>query len=174
MRSRAFLTAAATAFILSLATAGAKASVVQFAVVENGNTITFDVPQSPVSPTIPPNDNFFEIGNVSISFNGSPVKNTDTIEFFAASGNVENIADLSNFFFITLGNIQTTTGPYFTGTLSDPTFVPGFYGLSNGNSVTITEVAAAVPEPSTWAMLILGFCGLGFLAYRKKSTPHFA
>jgi hypothetical protein len=27
----------------------------------------------------------------------------------------------------------------------------------------------AVPEPSTWAMMILGFCGLGFMAYRKKA-----
>jgi hypothetical protein len=25
-----------------------------------------------------------------------------------------------------------------------------------------------VPEPSTWAMLILGFCGVGFIAYRRK------
>jgi hypothetical protein len=28
----------------------------------------------------------------------------------------------------------------------------------------------AVPEPSTWAMLILGFCGLGFVAYRRKQS----
>ena len=28
----------------------------------------------------------------------------------------------------------------------------------------------AIPEPSTWAMMILGFCGLGFMAYRKKNT----
>jgi hypothetical protein len=28
---------------------------------------------------------------------------------------------------------------------------------------------AGAPEPSTWAMLILGFCGLGFLAYRGKA-----
>jgi uncharacterized protein (TIGR03118 family) len=27
----------------------------------------------------------------------------------------------------------------------------------------------AVPEPSTWAMMILGFVGLGFMAYRRKS-----
>jgi outer membrane lipase/esterase len=27
----------------------------------------------------------------------------------------------------------------------------------------------AVPEPSTWAMLILGFAGIGFMAYRRKS-----
>jgi hypothetical protein len=30
---------------------------------------------------------------------------------------------------------------------------------------------AAVPEPSTWAMMILGFAGIGFVAYRRKSKP---
>ena len=30
---------------------------------------------------------------------------------------------------------------------------------------------SAVPEPSTWAMLLLGFAGLGFMAYRRKSKP---
>jgi Protein of unknown function (DUF642)/PEP-CTERM motif len=38
----------------------------------------------------------------------------------------------------------------------------GFYGGVLGG-VTIS----AVPEPSTWAMMILGFLGLGFLGYRK-------
>ena len=27
---------------------------------------------------------------------------------------------------------------------------------------------AAVPEPSTWAMMILGFAGVGFIAYRRS------
>jgi hypothetical protein len=37
------------------------------------------------------------------------------------------------------------------------------------------ELAAPVPEPSTWAMMIAGFMGLGFLAYRKRnSIPRFA
>jgi hypothetical protein len=31
------------------------------------------------------------------------------------------------------------------------------------------EQVAAVPEPSTWAMMILGFAGLGFMAYRRKA-----
>jgi hypothetical protein len=31
--------------------------------------------------------------------------------------------------------------------------------------------ASAAPEPSTWAMMILGFAGVGFLAYRRKSRP---
>jgi hypothetical protein len=30
---------------------------------------------------------------------------------------------------------------------------------------------APVPELSTWAMMILGFCGLGFMAYRRRSKP---
>jgi hypothetical protein len=28
---------------------------------------------------------------------------------------------------------------------------------------------AAVPEPSTWAMMILGFGGVGFMAYRRRN-----
>jgi hypothetical protein len=27
----------------------------------------------------------------------------------------------------------------------------------------------AVPEPSTWAMMILGFAGVGFMAYRRRN-----
>jgi hypothetical protein len=29
----------------------------------------------------------------------------------------------------------------------------------------------AVPEPSSWVMMILGFAGIGFIAYRRKSKP---
>jgi outer membrane lipase/esterase len=32
-------------------------------------------------------------------------------------------------------------------------------------------LAEAVPEPSTWALMILGFAGIGFMAYRRKSKP---
>jgi hypothetical protein len=30
--------------------------------------------------------------------------------------------------------------------------------------------ASAVPELSTWAMLILGFAGIGFIGYRRKQN----
>lgn len=41
------------------------------------------------------------------------------------------------------------------------------------DEVSIEAVAAvpAVPEPTTWAMMILGLAGIGFVAYRRKSTP---
>jgi fibro-slime domain-containing protein len=32
------------------------------------------------------------------------------------------------------------------------------------------NITTAVPEPSTWAMMILGFFGVGFLAYRRTGT----
>jgi hypothetical protein len=32
-------------------------------------------------------------------------------------------------------------------------------------------IGSAVPEPSTWAMMILGFVGVGFMAYRRKTKP---
>ncbi|MEH2517331.1 hypothetical protein V1279_002904 [Bradyrhizobium sp. AZCC 1610] len=35
------------------------------------------------------------------------------------------------------------------------------------------ETVGAVPEPSTWAMMILGFAGVGFLAYRRKRSSSF-
>jgi hypothetical protein len=34
---------------------------------------------------------------------------------------------------------------------------------------SVTPAVSAVPEPSTWAMMIVGFVGLGSLAYRRKS-----
>jgi hypothetical protein len=31
--------------------------------------------------------------------------------------------------------------------------------------------AQAVPEPSTWVMMLAGFAGLGFLGYRRNRAP---
>lgn len=33
---------------------------------------------------------------------------------------------------------------------------------------TAVDATAAVPEPASWAMLILGFAGVGFMAYGRK------
>jgi hypothetical protein len=47
-----------------------------------------------------------------------------------------------------------------------------FYAHSSGPVVFgLTGEITAVPEPSTWAMLLLGFAVLGFMAYRRKSKP---
>jgi PEP-CTERM motif len=52
---------------------------------------------------------------------------------------------------------------------------PGCCSTSDGSAqngiVEIAAAAPAVPEPSTWVMLLLGFAGIGFMAYRRKNKP---
>jgi PEP-CTERM motif len=50
-----------------------------------------------------------------------------------------------------------------------------FTDLTNGGSgsVTVQSVTPGVPEPSTWAMMLLGFAGLGF-AFRRSRRASFA
>jgi hypothetical protein len=37
-------------------------------------------------------------------------------------------------------------------------------------AVALNSVVIGTPEPSTWAMMLLGFVGLGFVGYRKSRT----
>ena len=52
-------------------------------------------------------------------------------------------------------------------------------GLKFTNSGALFETTpginplGSVPEPSTWAMMILGFAGVGFMAYRRKRQGAF-
>jgi hypothetical protein len=41
-------------------------------------------------------------------------------------------------------------------------------------TVTPADVAAAAPEPSTWAMMFLGFAALGFAGYRPSKKTSIA
>jgi hypothetical protein len=48
------------------------------------------------------------------------------------------------------------------------------FGTTGADREANVSVIYGVPEPSTWAMMILGFFGLGFMAYRKKAALRFA
>jgi PEP-CTERM motif len=49
----------------------------------------------------------------------------------------------------------------------------GLLSLNQSSDVLFSSqnITAGVPEPSTWAMMILGFAGIGFMAYRRKTKP---
>lgn len=72
------------------------------------------------------------------------------VTFFTQGSNSQNRVTFFN---------QSSNGLYRVNTFS-----PGASEYVNASSALV----AGVPEPSTWAMMILGFLGLGFLAYRRK------
>jgi hypothetical protein len=45
------------------------------------------------------------------------------------------------------------------------------YSFINGGTFNAVVWTPTVPERSTWVMMILGFAGIGFMAYRRKSKP---
>jgi hypothetical protein len=63
-----------------------------------------------------------------------------------------------------------------TSTLDLDSFVTAFNNLSTGafegstNATGGASITAAVPEPSTWAMMILGFAGIGAMTYRRRKS----
>jgi hypothetical protein len=78
-------------------------------------------------------------------------------------------------------NYSTT---FTAGAAASYNLALNFQGLGGGNgtaadfvldNVSIAPAISEVPEPSTWAMMILGFVGLGFMAYgRKRQTARAA
>jgi choice-of-anchor A domain-containing protein len=62
--------------------------------------------------------------------------------------------------------VKITSGGNIEGSLFAQSFLGGGE-LHNNNLFNGALPTAPVPEPSTWAMLIAGFAGLGFLGWRR-------
>jgi hypothetical protein len=80
---------------------------------------------------------------------------------------------LPNSFFPFTYTFDTPPAPFTWG------LFPGAFIPTGSTSVQVywegpyiytpPAIAEAVPEPSTWAMMILGFAGIGSMAYRRKN-----
>jgi hypothetical protein len=71
-------------------------------------------------------------------------------------------------FFGFISDTAITSVEEIPGTQGQPDAISEKYYLS---ALRFGASVNAVPEPSTWAMMILGFSALGFAAYRRKSKP---
>ena len=67
---------------------------------------------------------------------------------------------------VTLDGSQLGTWSVLSVGIADGGFNGGGSSIAHIDAITLPSVAA-VPEPSTWAMMMLGFAGLGLLSYRR-------
>jgi hypothetical protein len=169
------------AFALGLALAwaaigGARATEVQFTISDGSLTTTFELdPTSGLGAT----GVFVFFPSVSVTVGGSP----------ATPANVTFWNEGFGGGFVTDGFVFTDARQFYSGPETSPTFAVRTYtGLVNGfggntDTVTVAELppisnppdppdppALGVPEPSTWAMLLLGFVGLSYAGYKKAKT----
>ena len=127
------------------------------------------------------------IGGVGTSYNGVYASTPPT--FLGNASGAFDAATAIATAFNTLGvSIPETELYYVPGTVVTPDFNTGTAAVNTANNTWSTQLSgsdvdqdnianfnftvftAAVPEPSTWAMMVLGFCGLGFMAYRRKQN----
>ena len=99
---------------------------------------------------------FYLAGNLR----GAPAQTTNVTvgnQLIAAIGPVPNNQQYQLYSFI-----FSTTGGQLSFTDTGPSD-------QQGDLLALVNVAA-VPEPSTWAMMVLGFLGVGLMAYRRRGA----
>jgi hypothetical protein len=126
---------------------------------------------------------FLNLGTATVSINGgTAVTFTDPIQVVLDQSDttagfedtsVDDILDVDNASFATYA-LTTSIGP-LPG--SSTINVGSSYGTTGGaftltSAEDATFTAAVVPEPSTWAMMLIGFAGLGYAGYRRARAAH--
>jgi hypothetical protein len=128
--------------------------------------------------------NFDNVGTATVSVAGGPaVTFTDPIEVFSyqfspapavgfedATTLHDILDDVSAFF--SAYALTTSIGPITDASVinSGDSFATsgGAFVLNSAGDSTFTATTTAIPEPCTWAMMLLGFAGLGFAGYRRS------
>lgn len=130
---------------------------------------------------------------VSGSFSFADVSPNMSTITFGFSGSTDGAGPGS--FTIDLSNFITTDGEKITGityasgnllegnftnvvwdgkTASFGGFTTGDYSAVGGVNVVFDVTTSSVPEPATWALMTMGFLGVGFVAYRRGAKAGFA
>ena len=98
--------------------------------------------------------------------------------FFETESYVKPLGDSSVFYNEIYTTSSNAPGPTSLTSPFTYSYVGGGTNLSSftigGDSLTLSSLTVtlvdAVPEPSTWAMMIMGFGGVSFMAYRRKQN----
>ncbi|MBR0697801.1 PEP-CTERM sorting domain-containing protein [Bradyrhizobium lablabi] len=102
-----------------------------------------------------------------LDFTAPPGTSPDPGNFLAAiTGSVHGNTGSLHVDFSSVPTVFTYNGGTFSLVINDLDVAVG--GSTNVSG--LFTATPAVPEPTTWAMMLLGFAGLGFLAYRRRGT----
>jgi PEP-CTERM motif len=109
--------------------------------------------------SLPAGDTFSLV--FSYDINGDGVVNSPTFTSLAAADAYFNgmAIDLGNFD----AGTQSLDLTYAFTAMGDPPSYEITYDIAG------TSVAPTVPEPSTWAMMLIGFGGLGYMSWRRAN-----
>jgi hypothetical protein len=126
----------------------------------------------PVTETVTVSVSDSAIGNLRIT-GGTLSLNTQTgtapVSPFQPLGSLIESSSILN----VLGGQEATVAPDVLGAGS---YFAEVSGISGGSPIHIavdgTITALSTPEPSTWAMLLLGFAGLAWAGVRRKSARY--
>lgn len=114
----------------------------------------------------------------SVTFNAVSVTRasgttTQTVNFYTKAG-------LGGFNFNNPGltGFDAFGAQLFSGSTKNPQFLTGVYSMNRFSfgipvgtltiSQVLTPVASPVPEPATWAFILMGFAGIGGMLRRRK------
>lgn len=166
-KSRSVLCGLALFFIAIVANQSAKAALFQYDLTIGATEYSFTVDDTATTSNFP---YYFSVTNPD----GLP---DGRLDFYgsAAGGGFQFFIDgdvLNSLF--NIGDTQFTQ--LYTGPASSPTLLTfdhlaltSFDRNNVGSPAFLTVTAVAgVPEPSTWAMMFVGFIGVAFVAYRRS------
>ena len=117
----------------------------------------------------------------SLTFNSNVGAPNSTLQFFADATNTQGANPLNTpgTLLESVSGAATTDPDSFAGSLITPFSALGPYSMTESASLTLRGLGSitgfnqsmestAVPEASTWAMMLVGFVGLGWGAWSRK------
>jgi hypothetical protein len=166
----------AIAVLLMLSSGGAQASLigntidVQYRWPDIG-TVNAELGTITAAPTFQ-SVTFQPYFNVSISGSQVVVNASGYYGVYSENFNGEFLTDQSVAVFpsYTVDASSLLPGGAPTITIAGNTLAIDFHGrtFAPGSQLVLDFATPGVPEPSTWAMIILGFFSVGFMAHRRK------
>jgi PEP-CTERM motif len=149
-------------------------------------TVVLTMTNNTTNVTNPSLGVFENVGTVTVSIGGgSPVTFSDSTQVFSAQSlstvgfedlAVDDILDSVSASFASYA-LKTSIGPIvgsaeINSGSSFATSGGAFVLTSVGETATFAAATSGVPEPSTWAMMLIGFAGLGYAGYRRARAAH--